>query len=65
MKIIGENIHIVSPRVKEALAEKNLKFFQELAVSQVEGGAGRGIRRCNRGSTSIDRPCHWGIRDSS
>ena len=29
MKIIGENIHIVSPRVKEALADKNLKFFQE------------------------------------
>ena len=28
MKIIGENIHIVSPRVKEALAEKNIKFFQ-------------------------------------
>jgi 5-methyltetrahydrofolate corrinoid/iron sulfur protein methyltransferase len=39
MKIIGENIHIVSPRVKEALADKNLKFFQDLAVEQVEGGA--------------------------
>ena len=39
MKIIGENIHIVSPKVKEALAEQNLKFFQDLAVAQVEGGA--------------------------
>ena len=39
MKIIGENIHIVSPKVKEALAEQNLKFFQDLAVTQVEGGA--------------------------
>lgn len=39
MYIIGENIHIISPKVKEALAEKNAKFFQELAVSQVEGGA--------------------------
>ena len=39
MKIIGENIHIVSPKVKEALAEKNMKFFQDLAVAQVEGGA--------------------------
>jgi len=39
MKIIGENIHIISPRVKEALAEKNIKFFQDLAVQQVEAGA--------------------------
>lgn len=39
MQIIGENIHIISPKVKEALAEKNIKFFQELAVAQVEGGA--------------------------
>lgn len=39
MKIIGENIHIVSPKVKEALAEKNIKFFQDLAVAQVESGA--------------------------
>jgi 5-methyltetrahydrofolate corrinoid/iron sulfur protein methyltransferase len=39
MKIIGENIHIISPRVKAAVAERNIKFFQELAVTQVEGGA--------------------------
>ena len=39
MKIIGENIHIISPSVKEAVAERNIKFFQDLAVAQVEGGA--------------------------
>ncbi|PWH14101.1 MAG: hypothetical protein DDG58_13130 [Ardenticatenia bacterium] len=39
MYIIGENIHIISPRVKEALAEKNIRFFQELALKQVEAGA--------------------------
>ena len=39
MYIIGENIHIISPRVKEALAEKNIRFFQELAIKQVEAGA--------------------------
>ncbi len=39
MYIIGENIHIISERVKEALANKDAKFFQELAVKQVEAGA--------------------------
>jgi 5-methyltetrahydrofolate corrinoid/iron sulfur protein methyltransferase len=39
MYIIGENIHIISPKVKDALAEKDSKFFQDLAVKQVEGGA--------------------------
>ncbi|MCG3212482.1 MAG: hypothetical protein FOGNACKC_06152 [Anaerolineae bacterium] len=39
MQIIGENIHIISPRVKAALAERDLRFFQELAVKQVEAGA--------------------------
>ena len=39
MYIIGENIHIISPRVKEAFAEKNVKFFQDMAVKQVEAGA--------------------------
>jgi 5-methyltetrahydrofolate corrinoid/iron sulfur protein methyltransferase len=37
--IIGENIHIISDKVKEALKERNAKFFQELAVKQVENGA--------------------------
>jgi len=39
MYIIGENIHIISPKVKAALAEKDARFFQELAVRQVEAGA--------------------------
>ncbi|GAB4433100.1 MAG: dihydropteroate synthase [Anaerolineae bacterium] len=39
MKIIGENIHIISPRVKKAMKERNLRFFQDSAVKQVEAGA--------------------------
>ncbi len=39
MYIIGENIHIISSKVKEAIKEKDAKFFQELAVMQVEAGA--------------------------
>lgn len=39
MRIIGENIHILSPRVKEALANRDKKFFQESALRQVEAGA--------------------------
>lgn len=39
MYIIGENIHIISAKVKEAIKEKDAKFFQELAVKQVEAGA--------------------------
>jgi cobalamin-dependent methionine synthase I len=39
MYIIGENIHIISEKVKEALANRDAKFFQELAVKQVEAGA--------------------------
>jgi len=39
MYIIGENIHIISSKVKEAIKEKDAKFFQELAVKQVEAGA--------------------------
>ena len=39
MQIIGENIHIISPRVKEAVAERDIKFFQNLAVQQVDAGA--------------------------
>jgi 5-methyltetrahydrofolate corrinoid/iron sulfur protein methyltransferase len=36
---IGENIHIISPRVKEALAERDGGFFVELARKQKEAGA--------------------------
>ncbi len=39
MYIIGENIHIISDKVKAALKEKDAKFFQDLAASQVEAGA--------------------------
>ncbi len=39
MKIIGENIQIISPRIKEAIAQSDIKFFQDLAVAQVEAGA--------------------------
>lgn len=39
MYIIGENIHIISERVKEALKDKDARFFQDLAVRQVEAGA--------------------------
>lgn len=39
MQIIGENIHIISPRVKQAVAERDIKFFQDLAVQQVDAGA--------------------------
>lgn len=39
MYIIGENIHIISDKVKLALKERDAKFFQDLAVKQVDGGA--------------------------
>ena len=39
MYIIGENIHIISDNVKVALADRDTRFFQELAVAQVEAGA--------------------------
>ena len=39
MYIIGENIHIISEKVKEALAARDREFFMELAVKQVEAGA--------------------------
>ena len=39
MYIIGENIHIISEKVKEALKARDASFFQTLAVKQVEAGA--------------------------
>ncbi len=36
---VGENIHIISPRVKEALAGRDGAFFVELARKQKEAGA--------------------------
>jgi 5-methyltetrahydrofolate corrinoid/iron sulfur protein methyltransferase len=39
MYIIGENIHIISPRVKKAVADRDAKFFQDMAVRMVDAGA--------------------------
>jgi 5-methyltetrahydrofolate corrinoid/iron sulfur protein methyltransferase len=39
MVIIGENIHIISEKVKEALTNRDREFFMDLAVKQVEAGA--------------------------
>lgn len=39
MYIIGENIHIISPKVKKALAERDAEFFKKSAIEQVEAGA--------------------------
>jgi len=39
MYCIGENIHIVSPRVKEALKERDGAFFVDLARKQKDAGA--------------------------
>ncbi len=40
MLIIGENIHIISPRVKEAIEARDAKFIQIMALKQVKAGAG-------------------------
>jgi len=39
MYIIGENIHIISEKVKEGLKNRDREFFMDLAVQQVEAGA--------------------------
>jgi cobalamin-dependent methionine synthase I len=39
MQIIGENIHIISPKVKEAIANRDGAFFIDLARRQKEAGA--------------------------
>ena len=39
MRIIGENIHIMAPKVKEAIANRDKRYFQDVAVRQVEAGA--------------------------
>ncbi|MBI3165003.1 MAG: dihydropteroate synthase [Chloroflexi bacterium] len=39
MYIIGENIHIISEKVKEALTNRDREFFMDLACKQVEAGA--------------------------
>ena len=39
MYIIGENIHIISQSVKDALKARDAEYFQESAIRQVEAGA--------------------------
>jgi cobalamin-dependent methionine synthase I len=39
MYIIGENIHIISQKVKDALRDRDAKFFQDSAIRQVAAGA--------------------------
>jgi 5-methyltetrahydrofolate corrinoid/iron sulfur protein methyltransferase len=38
--IIGENIHIIAPPVKAAIEARDARTIQDMAVSQVEAGAG-------------------------
>ena len=40
MIIIGESIHVISPRVREAIETRNKAFIQDLARRQAEKGAG-------------------------
>ena len=40
MLIIGENIHIIAPPVKAAIEARDAKTIQDMAVAQVEAGAG-------------------------
>ena len=40
MLIIGENIHIIAPAVKEAIANRDTAAIQRLARAQVDAGAG-------------------------
>jgi len=40
MLIIGENIHIIAPAVKEAIATRDTAAIQSLAKAQVDAGAG-------------------------
>ena len=39
MYIIGENIQILSPKIKAAIAGKDATYVRELARKQVEHGA--------------------------
>ena len=39
MYIIGENIHIISQKVKDALTARDREYFMESAIKQVEAGA--------------------------
>src|SRR5450756_880535 len=40
MLVIGENIHIISPKVKAAIEEHDIEFFLNMARRQAAAGAG-------------------------
>lgn len=40
MLVIGESIHVISPRVRAAIESRDKAFIQELALKQVKAGAG-------------------------
>ena len=39
MIIIGESIHIIAPKVRKAIEERDTETIQKMALEQVEGGA--------------------------
>ncbi len=40
MTLIGENIHIISPKVKQAIIDKDAEFILDLVKAQLESGVG-------------------------
>ena len=54
MLLIGENIHIIAPRVKEAIEGRDKTAIQDLARRQVEAGAG--VLDLNIGPQTQARP---------
>ncbi|MBI2863636.1 MAG: dihydropteroate synthase [Chloroflexi bacterium] len=40
MLVIGESVHVISPRVKAAIEGRDKKVIQEIALAQLEKGAG-------------------------
>src|SRR5512138_3607800 len=39
MLVVGERIHIISPRVKQAFESRDTNLMQEMALAQVRAGA--------------------------
>ncbi|MEK7848284.1 MAG: dihydropteroate synthase [Chloroflexota bacterium] len=39
MLVIGESIHVIAPRVRQAMEGRDKAFIQDLALRQVQGGA--------------------------
>ena len=67
MFIIGENIHIVSEKVREALAARDREFFMDLAVKQVEAGAGAVEEQSPQPATmpTVSNTCPFRLRCTS